>query len=120
MLIPLLCALLLSACSVRQVDLSGQYEAGTDYGKMVYDFSDDKNVTCSYESMSNVLFTQTGKYDISEDGNMISFTVSQDDDGFSNVPAGFNAFAGTYTFREAEDGILIGNIYYQKRRGNEL
>lgn len=104
----------LAACSTdtaQENSLAGTYTVGTGWNQMSYEFREENAFTLHMQSMSYEYASVNGTYEISEDGSEITFVFSlQGDVSFGSL----SSYAGTFPFERTENGILIGNVYYEK------
>ncbi len=100
--------------ALQSKTLSGSYEAGMNYYKVVYTFTEENKVTVRYVSMGNTLYQQDGTYELDEKRENITLTFPVTSDG-STVPfIGMSSLGGTFSFSEKENIICIGETSYIK------
>lgn len=89
--------------------LSGRYTSQNYLNQISYTFDKNKNVTIRFYSVGFSVYSQTGKYEISEDGELITFYFSEEES---------SGLEGTFSFRREDDCIWIGTICYQSDKKN--
>ena len=97
---------------IRNKDMQEEYIIQGTYSKLnigtgrVLEF-DKNNVTATYMSVNEVVYSVTGTYEIAD--GKITFNFSPEDAQKANV------FAGTFTFEYGEDYVKIDGLVYDKQ-----